>query len=108
MLTAWLLLLSELQYSIHRSGELFPIPGFSLQLLLAGLRDRVITRPPIVFGGAPLCGDPPALHKADKSGVDGAFVQLQRFGAELLEPARNPVSVERTESVEAFQDHEIE
>src|SRR5262245_60211745 len=93
---------------MHRSGELLPVSGLSLQLLPARLRDRVIACPPIVFGGAPLGGDPPSLHEADKGGVDSSFVELQRFGAELFQPASNPVSVQRTESVETFQDHKIE
>ena len=60
----------------------------------------------VVVGGAPLRVDPPLLLHSQESWIESALVELQQILADLLNPARNAVTMERSECFERSQDEE--
>src|SRR5689334_733437 len=66
-------------------GEAIPVVGLDAQLLLAGARERIELRPPIVFRLSPLGGDPSLLLELVQGGVEGAVADLQRVPGDLLQ-----------------------
>src|SRR5579863_3940522 len=89
-------------------GDAAPILRFSMELFAAGFGDGVEAGFAIVFGRAPLGGDPSFVEKADERGVDRALIDLQGFFADLLDAACDAVAVKRAHGSERFEDHEVE
>ena len=89
-------------------GDAPPVLGFGVKLFAAGFGDGVEAGFAIVFGSAPLGGDPSLVEEANERGVDRALIDLERFFADLLDAAGDAVAVERAHGGESFEDHEVE
>lgn len=92
----------------HHVGDAAPVFRFSLKLFTAGPGDGVEASSAIVFGGAPLGGDPSFVKESNQRGVDRALIDLERFLADLLDAAGDAVTVERAHGGEGFENHEVE
>jgi hypothetical protein len=98
----------DAQNAADDARDAMPVLGFGLKLFAAGFGDGVEAGLAIVFGSAPLGGDPSLVEEADEGGVDRALVDLERFFADLLDAAGDAVTVERAHGGERLEDHEIE
>ena len=96
------------QEPAHHAGNALPIACLRGQLLPAGAGDGVVLRFPVVVGGAPAGGDPAALLEAEERCVDRPLVELEDVLADLLDPPRDPVAVQRAHRIEGLQHHEVE
>ena len=83
------------------------VGGLSLKLSASGSRQSIVLRPAIVFGHAPLGGDPRALFHAMERGVQRAVFNAQLVVGCLADPFRDGVAVHRTPR-ERLQDEEVE
>src|ERR1700722_17410214 len=88
--------------------DAFPLRGFESELARSCFCDPIELRFAIIFGGAPIGGDPALLLEAEQGSVDGAFIQFEDVFADLLDTAGNAEAVLRAEGVERFEDHEVE
>ena len=96
------------QHPADHAGDALPALGFTGQLLPAGPRDRIELRLPVAFRGAPRRTDPAFLQQPQQRGVDGPFVEAQAIVADLLDPPRHAVAVQRPQRIEGFQHHQVE
>src|SRR5262245_42518949 len=83
----------KLQQTSDNARDPLPVLGFRSELLHATLCYGIELRLTLIFRRAPLGLDPPLLHKTYQAEVNGALIDLQRLFAELLDPARNAVSM---------------
>src|SRR5580698_9326339 len=90
----------ELQNFSDHAGDAFPVFGFGGELFLAALGDRVKLRFAIIFGDAPGSGDPLFLDETNQAEVDGALIDGEGFGADLLDAAGDAVAVHGAHGVE--------
>ena len=67
----------ECQYTAYDTGDALPVFSFKGQLFEAAFGDGREAGLTIVFGSAPLGGDPPPLLKPQQRGVNGTLVQLE-------------------------------
>src|SRR6185436_18434011 len=80
----------------HDGREPLPVLGFSGELLFPRSGDRVEPGAAVVFGYAPLRPNPAALLKTYQRRVNRPLVQDDAVSADLLNPSRDPVPVERS------------
>src|SRR5216684_7259232 len=99
-------LLSGSQEPRQNFGCLLPLARFLLQLFAPGARQLVILGFAIVVGGAPLRGNVAFLLQLEQGGVQRSVVHRQQVAAGLLDPARDPVSVQRPQRLQRLQHHQ--
>src|SRR5262249_58704762 len=87
-------------------GGARPILGFGGELLPAGAGDRVVAGAAVVLRCAPLRSDPSHLLELEQRRIERSLIQLELVAADLLDPPRDPVAVQRPEAIERLEDHQ--
>src|SRR5437762_2572646 len=100
--------IGEPQHPADYAGDALPVFRFGRQLAAARFRDRVELRLPVVLRRAPGRGDPPPLLQPQERCVDRPLIELQHVVADLLDPPRDAVAVQRSHRFERLQDHQVE
>src|SRR5437762_5888219 len=90
-----------------RRGEPLPRCGFLLELFPSGFRQRVELRASLVFGDAPLRGDPTLVLETLERGIERSLLDQQHVVGELSNPPRDGPPVQRLEH-ERLEDEQIE
>src|ERR1017187_2989740 len=85
-----------------------PFAGFARQLLAPRDAQRIVLRPTIVLGLAPLRFDEPLLFKFEERGVQRGVVEREAVVARLLDAASDAVPVQRSEDLEGLENHQGE
>src|SRR5690606_22123893 len=89
-------------------GGLLPVGLLTRKLLSAGLRQAVDLHAAPAVGRAPLCRNPARLFEPKQRRIERALVERERVAADLLDAAREPVTVQRPERLECLEHHEAE
>ena len=85
---------------------LLPFLRFFFELLAAGAGELVILGFAIVVGDAPLGSDVAFQLQFQEGGIESAVIDGEEIAAGLLNAAGDAVAMERTESLQSFQDHQ--
>lgn len=102
------MLLCVLEDAGNASGVGGPAGGFSFELFAAGWRDRVDAGSALLFGHGPLGGDPAGFLHAVEGWVERTFLDLQRFGGQIVDGISDGVAVECASAIEDGEDEEVD
>src|SRR5690242_14457337 len=94
-------------HRVDRRREPAPRRRFRGELALACVREVVVLRLSIVFGGAPLRRDPASVLESMQCGVERALVHLQDVLRDLLDPLRHSPAMHRLEG-KSFENQHVE
>src|SRR5262249_54079990 len=100
--------LSGIQQAGDDTGDPLPVPGFRGELLLSGAGERIVLRATVALGDSPPGADPAALLESEESGVERSLVHPQHLVGDLLESSGNPVAVQRSQSLQRLEHHEVQ
>src|SRR5207249_2057211 len=100
--------LRELQHPTHHAGDALPIFRFVTELFAASLSDRIKLRLAIVLRRAPGSQYPASLERPNEGSVNRSLIELQHFLADLFNAAGDSVAVQRSNSSEGLEHHQIE
>src|SRR6185437_4493134 len=98
----------ESQHFLDYACHTLPVLRLPLQLPGASCSDRVEPRPPIVLARPPLRRNPSLLLKPEQCRVDSPLIQVQNAVAHLLDPPRNPKSVQWSHGIKRLQNHQVQ
>src|SRR5207249_11500407 len=89
--------------ALNRRRHTPPILGFPGESSPPGCSNGVKSRLAILLGRSPLGSNPSFLLHSQESRIESALVEPQHVFADLLDPARNAVTVQRSERLQRSQ-----
>src|SRR6266513_2431301 len=98
----------KLEHPADYPGHPVPVFRFPGELFTAHRGVWVKLRLAVFLGNAPARGDPFPLLEPHERRIDGSVVRLQNVFADLLNPARNPIPVQRPQDIERLEHHQVE
>src|ERR1019366_5702343 len=96
------------QHPSDQAGSTLPALALASELFAPGPGDGIESRLAIILRGAPLGTNPSVLRQPQQRGIYRALVQPQQFLAELLDPPRDSIPVQRPERIERLQHHQVQ
>ena len=81
---------------------------FLVELLAPGARQCVDLHASAALGCAPLRRNPPHLLQLEQRRIEGALVERELIPADLFDPPRDPIPVQRAQRLEGLDDQQAE
>src|SRR5260221_13072501 len=97
---------SDSKESSDDGCRLLPIAGLGLQSSTPVEGQSIEARSAVVLGGAPFGSDRPLLLQLQQHRIQSALVEGEKIPADLLDPPRDPVAMQRAQDIESLEDHQ--